>query len=47
MLQRIIRQVEGGVYRPTIDRVFRLEDIVAAHEYMESNQAAGKLVVLP
>ncbi|WP_222849196.1 zinc-binding dehydrogenase [Trebonia kvetii] len=47
VLQRIIRQVEGGVYRPTIDRVFRLEDIVAAHEYMESNQAAGKLVVLP
>jgi NADPH:quinone reductase-like Zn-dependent oxidoreductase len=47
VLQRIIRKVEGGVYRPNIDRVFRLEDIVAAHEYMEGNQAAGKLVVLP
>lgn len=47
MLQRIINQVEAGVYRPNIDRVFRLHDIVAAHQYMESNQAAGKLVVLP
>jgi NADPH:quinone reductase-like Zn-dependent oxidoreductase len=47
VLQRIIRQVEAGVYRPNIDRVFALDDIVAAHEYMESNNAAGKLVVLP
>ena len=47
VLQRIIRQVEAGVYRPNIDRVFPLDDIVAAHQYMENNQAAGKLVVLP
>jgi len=47
VLQRIIRQVEAGVYRPGIDRVFGLDDIVAAHQYMESNQATGKLVVLP
>lgn len=47
VLQRIIDQVEAGVYRPNIDRVFRLDDIVAAHQYMEGNQAAGKLVALP
>jgi NADPH:quinone reductase-like Zn-dependent oxidoreductase len=47
VLQRVIRQVEAGVYRPSIDRVFGLDDIVAAHQYMEDNQAAGKLVVLP
>ncbi|HEY7264406.1 MAG TPA: zinc-binding dehydrogenase [Trebonia sp.] len=47
VLQRIIRQVESGACRPIIDRVFALEDIVAAHQYMESNQAAGKLVVVP
>jgi NADPH:quinone reductase-like Zn-dependent oxidoreductase len=47
VLQRIIHQVEVGVYRPNIDRVFRLDDIVAAHQYMENNQATGKLVVLP
>lgn len=47
MLARIIRQVEAGVYRPHVDRVFRLDDIAAAHAYMEENRAAGKLVVLP
>jgi len=45
-LQRIIHQVEAGVYRPAIDRVFGLDDIVAAHRYMESNEASGKLVIL-
>jgi NADPH:quinone reductase-like Zn-dependent oxidoreductase len=47
VLQRIVRQVEAGVCRPKVDRVFALEDIVAAHEYMEANRAAGKVVVLP
>ncbi len=47
VLQRIIRQVEAGVCRPNIDRVFSLDDIVAAHQYMENSQAAGKLVMLP
>jgi NADPH:quinone reductase-like Zn-dependent oxidoreductase len=47
MLQRIIQEVEAGVYRPNIDRVFALDDIVAAHHYMETNQATGKLVMVP
>jgi NADPH:quinone reductase-like Zn-dependent oxidoreductase len=47
VLQRIIREVEAGVYRPNVDRVFDLDDIVAAHRYMENDQAAGKLVVVP
>ena len=47
VLQRIIHQVEAGACRPNIDRVFGLDDIVAAHRYMENNQATGKLVVLP
>jgi NADPH:quinone reductase-like Zn-dependent oxidoreductase len=47
VLQRIVHEVEAGVYRPNIDRVFDLSDIVAAHRYMESNQATGKLVVVP
>lgn len=47
VLQRIIDEVEAGVYRPNIDRVFELDDIVAAHRYMENNQATGKLVVTP
>ena len=46
-LQQVIREVEAGVYRPNVDRVFPLDDIVAAHRYMEGNQATGKLVVVP
>jgi NADPH:quinone reductase-like Zn-dependent oxidoreductase len=47
VLQRVIDEVEAGSYRPNIDRVFALDDIVAAHRYMENNEAAGKLVVVP
>jgi NADPH:quinone reductase-like Zn-dependent oxidoreductase len=47
VLQRVVHEVEAGVHRPNIDRVFGLDDIGAAHRYMESNQAVGKLVVLP
>jgi NADPH:quinone reductase-like Zn-dependent oxidoreductase len=47
VLQRVVDQVEAGVYRPNLDRVFDLDDIAAAHRYMENNEATGKLVVLP
>ena len=47
MLERVVRNVEGGVYRPNVDRVFGLDDIVAAHRYMEDNQATGKVLMLP
>jgi NADPH:quinone reductase-like Zn-dependent oxidoreductase len=47
VLQLVVHQVEAGVYRPNVDRVVRLDDIVAAHRYMENNQATGKLVVVP
>src|SRR5205814_282948 len=47
MLQRVVREVEADVYRPNVDRIFGLDDIVAAHRYMENNQAAGKLVMMP
>jgi NADPH:quinone reductase-like Zn-dependent oxidoreductase len=46
LLQRVVDQVEAGVYRPNVDRVFGLDEIVDAHRYMESDQAAGKLVLL-
>jgi NADPH:quinone reductase-like Zn-dependent oxidoreductase len=47
VLRRVVREVEAGVYRPNVDRVFGLDDIVAAHRYMENNEATGKLVVVP
>ncbi|MFC1408664.1 zinc-binding dehydrogenase [Streptacidiphilus sp. N1-12] len=47
LLQRIIDEVEAGVYRPNLDRVFALDHIVAAHRHMEADRATGKTVVLP
>ncbi len=46
-LQRIVEEVEAGACRPNLDRVFPLADIVSAHRYMESDEASGKVVVLP
>jgi NADPH:quinone reductase-like Zn-dependent oxidoreductase len=45
VLQRVVSEVEAGVYRPNIDRVFGLDDLVAAHRYMERDEAAGKVVM--
>ncbi len=47
VLQRIVREVEAGVYRPNVDRVFDLEDIADAHRYMEDDRATGKVVMIP
>jgi NADPH:quinone reductase-like Zn-dependent oxidoreductase len=46
-LQRIVYEVEAGVYRPNLDRVFTLDEIAKAHDHMENNQATGKVVVVP
>ncbi len=37
--------IESGALKPIIDRTFPLESIVEAHQYMESNQQKGKIVV--
>jgi NADPH2:quinone reductase len=45
--QQFIRDVETGLIKLSIGKVFRLEEIVAAHRLMDSNTAGGKIVVLP
>ena len=47
VLARVVGKVEAGVYRPNLHRVFALDDIAAAHRYMEDNQATGKVVMVP
>lgn len=37
--------LESGQFTPFIDRTFSLDQIVTAHEYMESNRQIGKIVV--
>ena len=34
-----------GALRPTIDRVFTFDQVIAAHEYLEKGQYLGKIVV--
>ncbi|QDK80524.1 zinc-binding dehydrogenase [Spirosoma sp. KCTC 42546] len=47
VFQEFIRQVESGKVKLAVSRTFALDQIVAAHQFMESNQGAGKIVVLP
>jgi NADPH:quinone reductase len=44
--QDIVDRVAAGTYRAKPAKVFRFEDIQAAHRLMESNEANGKIVVL-
>lgn len=44
--QEFIDSVEAGEIRLPVSKTFYLDQIVEAHEFMESNQAAGKIVVL-
>lgn len=37
--------LRAGAFRPVVDRVFPLEEIVQAHRHMESNTQFGKIVV--
>jgi NADPH:quinone reductase-like Zn-dependent oxidoreductase len=43
--QDIVDRVASGAYRAKPAKVFRFEDIQAAHRLMESNEANGKIVV--
>jgi NADPH:quinone reductase-like Zn-dependent oxidoreductase len=36
---------ETGSLRPIVDRVFDLDQVVAAHSYMEQNEHLGKIVL--
>lgn len=43
--QYVFDHVASGAFKPRIDKVFPLAQIVEAHRYMESNQQIGKIVV--
>ncbi|MCC9138485.1 zinc-binding alcohol dehydrogenase family protein [Pontibacter silvestris] len=44
--QQFIRDVEAGTIQLRISKLFSLLEIAAAHEFMESNSAGGKIVVV-
>ena len=43
--QYVCDHINAGHFKPRIDRVFPLAQIVEAHRYMESNEQIGKIVV--
>lgn len=43
--QDVLPCIIANKYKHIIDKVFDWEDIVSAHDYMESNQSMGKVVV--
>tara|TARA_R110002051_G_scaffold30137_2_gene69799 strand:+ start:765 stop:1733 length:969 start_codon:yes stop_codon:yes gene_type:complete len=45
LFQEFIDHVENGTILLNIDKVFQLDEVAAAHQYMEDNNATGKLVV--
>jgi len=45
LLQEFIDSVEDETIKINIDKIFRLDQIVEAHQYMESNRAKGKIVI--
>ena len=43
--EEVLPLFASGKIKPNIDRVFKIEDIKAAHQYLESNESFGKIVL--
>ncbi len=41
----VVPLLTNGELRPNVDRVFAVSDVRAAHEYLESNESFGKVVL--
>jgi NADPH2:quinone reductase len=44
--EQVVPLLASGAVRPVIDRVFKMEEVRAAHERIESNESFGKVVLL-
>ena len=45
-LQQFVQGIADGCNHVNVDKVFRFDEIVEAHRYMEENRATGKLVII-
>jgi len=43
--EEVVPLFESGKLKPNIDKIFKIEEIKAAHEYLESNASFGKIVL--
>jgi NADPH:quinone reductase-like Zn-dependent oxidoreductase len=46
-LREVLGHVFAGRLKPVVDRAFPLQDLRAAHEYLENSQMFGKILVTP
>jgi len=44
-VEEVVPLFASGKIRPVIDRIFKIEEIQKAHEYLESNASFGKVVL--
>jgi putative PIG3 family NAD(P)H quinone oxidoreductase len=44
-IEQVVPLFENGKIKPNIDRVFKMEQIKEAHQYLESNESFGKVVL--
>ncbi len=47
LVQRLLDEVASGELRVVIDRTYPLSEAAAAHAYIESRQAFGRVILLP
>jgi len=47
MIQRLIDEIARGEFKVVIDRTFPLSEAAAAHAYIESRQAVGRVLLIP
>ncbi len=43
--EEVVPLFESGTLKPNIDKIFKIEEVRQAHEYLESNASFGKVVV--
>jgi NADPH:quinone reductase-like Zn-dependent oxidoreductase len=44
-LDAVVKMAQEGIITPRVDKIFKAKDIVEAHDYLESRQSMGKVVV--
>ena len=44
-IKDVLPLLESGKVKPNIDKIFPMEEIRKAHEYIESNESFGKVVL--
>ncbi len=47
MIQRLVDEAARGEFKVVIDRTFPLSEAAAAHAYIESRQAVGRVLLIP